>query len=105
LLSPCGILPPTCLLVTVNEARRYFASSMHVVVTIGVERVKDCSYACLVGIQQVVRTLPLTALLFQRKGQLVVQAPQVGAVPLPRVKRRTCKLFVQVPEGQATVLP
>jgi hypothetical protein len=24
-LSPCGLPPPTCLLVTVNEARSYFA--------------------------------------------------------------------------------
>jgi hypothetical protein len=29
-LSPCGLpLPPTCLLVTVNEARCYFASAIH----------------------------------------------------------------------------
>jgi hypothetical protein len=29
-LSPCGLpLPPTCLLVTVNEARWYFASTIH----------------------------------------------------------------------------
>jgi hypothetical protein len=28
-LSPCGLpLPPTCLLVTVNEARSYFASTI-----------------------------------------------------------------------------
>jgi hypothetical protein len=29
-LSSCGLpLPPTCLLVTVNEARSYFASTVH----------------------------------------------------------------------------
>jgi hypothetical protein len=28
MLSPCG-LPPTCLLVTVNEARSYIASTVH----------------------------------------------------------------------------
>jgi hypothetical protein len=29
-LSPCGLpLPPTCLLVTVNEARSYFASTIY----------------------------------------------------------------------------
>jgi hypothetical protein len=31
-LSPCGLpLPPTCLLVTANEARSYFASTIIII--------------------------------------------------------------------------